>query len=249
MKTISNKQFFDITSEFYDEMINFNSSLQRKKNAFKKIVPDKTKTVADLGCGSGIDSIALSELGLTVAAFDISEGMIKKAKLNAKEKSQIISFNNYSIIKIPFSFNNKFDFVYSLGNTFANLNKNQLEKSIERIYDLLSKNGTFLIHIINYEKILLERNRILNITNKKGNYYIRFYDFEKNHINFNILIFNNSTLQERKLVTTRLYPHFVEDFRQILKQKKLSNFKFYGSIDKETFNSELSKDLFIYGSK
>ncbi|MCP5063327.1 MAG: class I SAM-dependent methyltransferase [Ignavibacteriae bacterium] len=249
MKAISNRQFFDVTSEFYDEMIDFNSSLQRKRIAFKKVLPTNIKTVADLGCGSGIDSITLSELGFRVTAFDISKGMIEKAKLNANANKQTISFNNYSADKRPSSFNNKFDFICSLGNTFANLNKKQLKKSIERIYDLLSKNGIFLIHIINYEKILLERNRILNITNKKGNYYIRFYDFEKNHINFNILRFNYSTLQERKLVATRLYPHLVKDFRKILKQKKFNNLKFYGSIDKENFDSELSQDLFIYGSK
>ncbi|MEE9430876.1 MAG: class I SAM-dependent methyltransferase [Melioribacteraceae bacterium] len=249
MKTISNKIFFDITSEFYDEMINFDLSLQRKKGAFNKIVPSKTKYVADLGCGSGIDSIALSELGYNVTAFDISEGMIEKAKKNAEEKKQIIKFNKYSIDKIPSSFNNQFDFVCSLGNTFANLNKTELKKSIERIIDLLNENGSFLIHIINYKKILLEKNRILNITNKKENYYVRFYDFEKNHINFNILNFNKDNPNTNNLITTKLYPHTCRDFEHTLKQKGFGNFKFYSSMNKKPFDSELSKDMFIYGRK
>ena len=54
-------------------MINFENSLKNKTDSLKKLIQLNYKYALDLGCGSGTDSIALSELGLSVVAVDQSQ--------------------------------------------------------------------------------------------------------------------------------------------------------------------------------
>ena len=121
MDTLSNKEFFNDVSEFYDEMINFEQALERKTNNLKEFLSSNFKTAADIGCGSGIDSIALASLGMDVSGFDSSKMMVKKAEENSKRVNKKIKFYNYTAQNIPDSFNSKFDFICSLGNTVANI--------------------------------------------------------------------------------------------------------------------------------
>ncbi|NJO89313.1 MAG: hypothetical protein HC831_10405, partial [Chloroflexia bacterium] len=67
---LSNEKFFDAVSESYDSMISFSDSVEKKINMLKEFINAGMQSAADLGCGTGVDSIALSELGLKVTAFD-----------------------------------------------------------------------------------------------------------------------------------------------------------------------------------
>ncbi len=146
----------------------------------------------------GVDSISLSQLGLNVTSFDPSLEMINTARTNSEKHNCKIDFHNFSANEIPKTFYNKFDLVVSLGNTFANIPFTKIEKSVAKLFKLLKKDGRVLIQILNYEKILREKERIVNITKKDDEYFIRFYDFGKKDLTFNILKFNaDQTSQER----------------------------------------------------
>ncbi|MDA3860714.1 MAG: class I SAM-dependent methyltransferase [Melioribacteraceae bacterium] len=210
MDTISNKDFYNDVSQYYDEMINFKQTLEGKTNNLKQFVSSNIKTAADIGCGSGIDSIALASLHLAVSAFDSSMRMIEKAEINAENENRIINFYNYSAQDIPDSFNSKFDFVCSLGNTVANIPPKDISATIKRFTELLESSGKLLFHILNYEKIIRVNERIVNINKGEKDYIIRFYDFEKDFINFNILKFDSENPKQKNLISTKVYPHSLE---------------------------------------
>ena len=63
-KILSNIDFYNNIAAEYDDMISFNSAVRSKEKLLKKFIDANTKTVTDIGCGSGVDSIALSLLGL-----------------------------------------------------------------------------------------------------------------------------------------------------------------------------------------
>ncbi len=44
----------------YDEMISFEKAVENKKKLLKNFIKPEMKYAADLGCGSGVDSIALA---------------------------------------------------------------------------------------------------------------------------------------------------------------------------------------------
>lgn len=249
MITMSNQDFFNDVSEYYDEMINYKQTLERKAKALKKFITSDIKYAADIGCGSGIDSIALSLLGLNVSGFDTSTKMIEKAQNNAEKGNKIISFYNYSAQYIPDSFNTEFDFVCSLGNTIANIPPQDINDSIKRFSEILKNKAKLLFHILNYEKVIRLNERIVNISKGKQKYIIRFYDFEKDFINFNILKFDAENNIQRELISTKVYPHSLELFLDLLNQNNFGNVEVYQDLNKTDFNSETSNDIYFFAER
>ncbi len=82
-------------------MISFEKAVEIKKKLLKNFVTDEMKSAADIGCGSGVDSISLSSLGLKVTAFDPSSEMLKVAEANAERMKAKVEFHNYSADNIP----------------------------------------------------------------------------------------------------------------------------------------------------
>lgn len=249
MDRLSNRDFFNDVSQYYDEMINFKETLERKTNNLKGFLSPDVKTAADIGCGSGIDSIALARLGLEVCGFDSSNSMIEKAKENSQSVNEIAEFQNFTAQEIPDFFNEKFDFVCSIGNTVANIPPNDIGDSIKKFSEILKLKGQVLFHILNYEKIIRVNERIVNINKGKKDTIVRFYDFEKDYINFNILKFDTENPKQRSLISTKVYPHTSELFMNLLEQNNFKNAEVFQDLKKTPFNSETSNDIYFFAEK
>jgi ubiquinone/menaquinone biosynthesis C-methylase UbiE len=247
--TITNKDFFNQLAPEYDQMISFEKSIENKKKILAKFINPEMKIAADLGCGTGVDSIALSSLGLKIDAFDPSSEMIKLAKENAVREGFKVDYNNYPIDSIPEKFKDKFHFTISLGNTFANIEKKKFSISIEKCFNILKKGGTLLMQILNYEKVLLDKQRIVNITEWHRKYFIRFYDFINDEIIFNILTFGKEKPFEHKIISTKLFPYNQNDFKNELENSGFTSIEFFSDFNLSTFNTKQSKDLIIKAVK
>jgi ubiquinone/menaquinone biosynthesis C-methylase UbiE len=246
---LDNKEFFNQLADYYDLMISFTEAVERKKKVLEKIITPGNKFAADLGCGTGTDSIALAKLGVKVSAFDPSLEMLNCARKNANTANKIISFYNHTISKIPADFNSKFDRVISFGNTFANINYEDLAVSLKRCFELLRKGGTLFIQVLNYHKILSEKERIVNITGTGANLFVRFYDFKEGHLVFNLLKVNKSKLSDYSLISTEIFPHLKDDFEASLAGMDFNSIEFYGDLQLNPFGRETSKDLILRAVK
>ncbi|HEX2960170.1 MAG TPA: methyltransferase domain-containing protein [Ignavibacteriales bacterium] len=244
-----NETFFDNISSFYDGMISFKTALERRKSVLSKLLNDSMHTAADLGAGSGLDSVSIALSGLGVTAFDQSEGMLDKARSNASDFGLDVQFVKSNIDKINKKFYNRFDVAFSLGNTLANLSPEKLPEALRKIRLILNEKGTAVLQVLNYSQILKENNRIINITEMNGEVYVRFYDFLPESLNFNILKFNKDKPSESSLYTTSLYPHTKEVFQKLLKEAGFRKIKFYGSLGLQKFEKYTSKDLVITAVK
>ena len=245
----SNKFFFDNISDFYDKMTGYENSLKSRREIYKEFISEGMKTAADLGCGTGLDSIALSLSGLKVTGFDISAGMLEKAKEKSAGLQLDIEFYNYSLDTIPEAFSNMYSFAVSMGNTLANLNRKGIEQALKNCYRMLQPGGKFLLQILNYEKILKKKERIVNITQKEGKYYVRFYDFYEDELDFNILSFDENELKNKQLNTTKLYPYNSEYLNRQLAETGFTGIELFGTLSKADFDPENSKDLIISARK
>ncbi|MFA5803122.1 MAG: class I SAM-dependent methyltransferase [Melioribacteraceae bacterium] len=243
-KIISATKFYDSISDVYDKMIDFEKNLDLRFNAYKELFP-LTGTVADIGCGIGLDSIALAMNGHKVTAFDISPNMIEELKRNTDKYQVTIESHIGSFASLSPKFDSKFNNVVSVGNTIAHLNQKELNSAIRRIYKLLQPGGKIFLHILNYKLIKKQNKRINNIANRDGKIIIRFYDFRKDDLDFNILSFPQNSPKEFKLVTTKHYPHTKDEIGDYLNVAGFTKVKFTKNFSGERFNASNSKDLFV----
>lgn len=246
---MENYKFFNYTSEFYDEMINPEAVIKNKTEFYKKIITTDIKTAADIGCGTGNDSIALALNGLNVIGFDPASEMIIKAKANAEKYDLKILFSVNPVEKIPAKFFGKFDLLVSMGNSMANVSPDNIEKAITNIYNLLKSGGIFLMQILSYRAIIKYNRRLINITRSENNFYIRFYDILENSLNFNILSFNSDKLSSGKIITTVLYPYSQKFLSKAIRDAGFKKIHYYSDMDFNKYNERKSKDLIIKAIK
>jgi len=246
---MKNSDFYNELSENYDDMLGFDKALLKRKDVLSKFIINDFKNAIDIGCGTGLDSISLALNGLNITAFDTSELMISKARQNAKDRDLNIRF-----ISSPFNKKNvlqvsKADIIVSLGNAFANIKENDLNKIIELSYSQLNEGGSFLFQVLNYDLIRKENKRIVNITGRNNKMYVRFYDIEKNLLRFNILIIDSTKTSNFSLISTELYEYNKDWFSNALKKSGFRKIKYMGDFAGSPFSKNKSKDLIILAVK
>lgn len=238
-----NEKFFDIVSSFYDKMINPLSSIQKKDAFFKSLLNNKLQIAADLGCGSGNDSIALAKNGLKVYAFDPSKEMIEIAKINTQSFKNIKFIRSY-IHKIPQQFNKSFHLTVSLGNTLSNISPHLLKASLQRVYDIMSDNSLFVFQILNYTFFKKHNKKIINISSDNNQYYIRYNEYpDDNRIIFNILQFEKNNPGSHSLISTTLFHYDTNNLKKYLRQLGFRHIKFYSDFSFNKYLKDISSEL------
>ena len=147
------KKAFDKSAEHYEKFYAESVLNKRMRNIvweyLRKIVKPGDK-VLDLGCGVGIDSIFMAQLGANVTAVDISEKMvektvekIKKFKLEDKVKAFVAGTGDID----KFKGKEKFNLVLS---NFGPLNMEpELNKIAKTLYEIIDEGGILLANVIN----------------------------------------------------------------------------------------------------
>ncbi|WP_052598073.1 bifunctional 2-polyprenyl-6-hydroxyphenol methylase/3-demethylubiquinol 3-O-methyltransferase UbiG [Aureispira sp. CCB-QB1] len=101
---------------------------------------NKSDTVLDFGCGSGLISIELAKAAQDIVAIDTSEKMIKIAQDKSNNIPQKISFLYTDLFDQRFK-NNSFDIILAF-NVLHYVP--DTKKTLKKIYTLLKPNGIFI---------------------------------------------------------------------------------------------------------
>lgn len=237
---MENYNFFDHLSSDYDEMISLKNSIVNKKKFLIKYLDEDYETALDLGCGTGADSIALSQLGLKVTAVDQSEKMIEKAKKNAVSNNANINFVKSNIVEYS---NNKqkFDLIVSLGNTLANITKQELHILFNKLSDYLKSDGKIIIQLINFFKLPSSGKFLLNKYSDESIEIIREYDIHNDYIDF-IITREYKTNKSSDRIITKIYPHSEQMIRDLANENKIQ-ITFFGNLAKDVYIKEKSENL------
>lgn len=241
----------DIASE-YDQMFEFQSDLA---TAEKLVAGLKErfdfKNVLDIGCGTGSLTLALARAGAKCVGMDLSSGMVEKARKNTAEYAGQIELINCGIGDMRKHTSDKFDLIICIGNTIPHLlDTKDLDKMFADCSQLLNPGGHLAVNLLNYDRVLNAKDRIVGITRSKSTEFIRFYDFESPFVDFNLLEVDWSAAPPvHKLVTTRLYPYRLRELESALTKanfKKLTSFE--GMAFKE-YSIENSKSIMLIAAK
>ncbi len=105
----------------------------------------KNEKALDIGCGTGIQSQRLANLGYLVTGIDISEGLIAKAKEKFQANNLLgHTFLIYNAETLPFP-DNSFDVVNCCGPTLPFIEN--WESTLKEVSRCLKPNGLFLLEV------------------------------------------------------------------------------------------------------
>lgn len=106
-----------------------------------KMQLDKTKSVLEIGVGTGRLAVKVAPICGFFTGIDISEKTVEKAKENlAKIQHKNLLYGDF----LTFDFKEKFDVVYS-SLTFMHIKEKQ--KAFDKIFSLLKDKGFFILSI------------------------------------------------------------------------------------------------------
>jgi SAM-dependent methyltransferase len=78
----------------------------------KEFDGDKTKSILDIGCGTGRHAIELTRRGYSITGIDLSASQLEKARQKAKEAGVQVKWLQLNACSLPFK--NEFDFAIML---------------------------------------------------------------------------------------------------------------------------------------
>jgi glycine/sarcosine N-methyltransferase len=249
MKNQQVRRFYDTIANDYDRMISFEKRLDIEEPKFRKLVEKYSITSAlDAGAGSGFHSVLLARCGVQVTAVDISGEMLRKLEQNAKDQNLIIKTVKSDFIKLPLP-TPSFDAVICLGNSLVHIPTiAHLKKAITNFAKLLNPGGIMILQILNYDRVMKQKERLQSIKKSGDNLYIRYYEFHKKHILFNLLTINAETLRH-ELHSVLIKPIMSSEIKNIIKNSGFVKIQSYGDLALNPFLKGVSHDLVITANK
>ena len=244
--------FYDCLAPSYDLMTGFEKRFVAEKPFFKLLVErNNIRTALDAGCGSGFHSILLAQLGVDVTAIDLSPTMLEKVEAHATRYKTKIETVQSSFADVSRKVGKTFDAIFCMGNSLAHLRTpNELAEALHNFHLSLSVGGILFLQILNYERILRSKDKILSVKEEGGTTFVRFYNYHESSIEFNILeLRNENGTIVHSIQSIELYPLQSSELLAALKQQDFTDIQRYGSIALEEFDPNVSRDLVVLVKK
>lgn len=230
--------FYSQIAKYYDALF----PLTDLKKALLTNWSNDLVTLLDVGSGSGLQAQFLSSLGKQVLAIDINQEMITKAK---EKNIDVLTMDMLDIHKL----NRTFDGIYCLGNTLVHLDGTiYIEGFLKGCFEKLNPNGTLLIQIINYDKVINQQLTSLPtiVVNKPKIEFRRNYIFKKERIDFHSILYHQKKRYENHQL---LYPLKHTTLLRLLKKTGFDIINTFGSFRLDVFNKDESESLIIIARK
>lgn len=243
---IEEERFAGFMGRHYDLMVNWEKRFNFEfPTLFKELKKEKVKSILDLGSWTGEYAINLARKGgFKVLGLDHNQTMIKMSKDKLEHLSgdlkKIISFSLLDNIH-GFKISEKFDALISMGNALSYI-PFSLSELFSEATKVLRENGIIVLQLLNYEKILKEKNRFLsfviqktNLAYEKEHLFVEFIDIKsKNTLLHHVIIFDSDgTNWIYKGVTTVPIKYITkEEIKKMLKKSGFGRIRFAGSRGK-----------------
>lgn len=166
---IEKERYAGFIAGHYDLMVNWTKRLAEEFpvlfNLFKR---EKAKSILDIGVWTGEYTVNLARKGIKILGLDNHEIMIqmsndKKKKLPEKFRKNVnFMLTDYTDFSTKLS--EKYDAAICMGNSLpyipvsVDILFNQISKSLRE------KNGVVILQVLNFEKILKSKNRLISFT-------------------------------------------------------------------------------------
>ncbi len=229
---------------FYKELSRVYDIVFKKDEAtvsFLKKGLNSNSDILDLACGTGTYSVELAKDGHNVTGIDLDADMLELAKTKAGDDSA--EFYCEDMTKFgQITKGMLFDRIFCIGNSLVHLNnRNEVESFIKEIYHSLKKDGSVIIQIINYDRIIDNDIKSLPTIDRssEGVKFIRNYNMgkEKAALDFQTELIIISDEQERSYTNSvPLLALRSTELVEMLKKAGFSKVELYGGFNEAEFD-------------
>ncbi|MBN2432809.1 MAG: class I SAM-dependent methyltransferase [Acidobacteria bacterium] len=246
-------EFYNRIAADYDRMTRFEDKLAVRQSVLRGILERyPAQSVLDIACGTGINAIALARLGIAVTASDIATEMLDQARENARRFQAPVDWIGADMLLLAETVAGRsFEMVLCLGNSIPHLaGPEELRRLCEHMHGLLSPGGVFIVQLLNYDRVLAEGERIVNITRHEDETYIRFYDFLDPHLRFNLLkVAWDGDAVRWQMESTRLYPFRAVEVEVAARKAGFSDRQLFGRLDFSVYESSTAGNIVLVARK
>ena len=227
--------FYSRISDYYNDIFPLNNA--QVTFVMSYLYEDvKSQNLLDIGCGTGLLSIGLSDYFDSISAIDTNEKMLEIARQSAGSKS--INFDRISMLDIDTRFEEmSFDTALCFGNTIVHLqNMEEIEQFFKKVRFVLKKGGMFLFQLINYNFVLDSILKGLpTIENEKIKFERNYSVDENGMIDFSTTLTIKET-GEKLNNSVKLFPARRNQITNILHSAGFKHVKSYSSFAKHEYN-------------
>jgi 2-polyprenyl-3-methyl-5-hydroxy-6-metoxy-1,4-benzoquinol methylase len=251
-EALSVEEFYDALAADYDTMTGFEKRFVQEKPFFRLLVERYSiRTALDAGSGTGFHSLLLAQQGVGVTAVDLSGDMLEGVKSHAERMNLHITTVRSNFQDLEKVLKSTFDAVFCMGNSLAHLlAEEDLRTTLRNFSSLVKPQGILFIQNLNYDRILVQRERIQSVKEAGNKTFVRFYDFGENRLSFNILTIERGkegVRQSMRSVQLRLL--LSNELVRLLLEYGFSEISLYGGISMDQFDAASSKDLVVLAKK
>ena len=152
------ESFYDEIAPFYHLIYgDWNSGIERQATALDSIIREfwgtEVKTIVDVACGIGTQTIGLARLGYELTASDLSSSAIERATREAEARGLVVGFSVADMREASAHHQKQFDLVIACDNSVPHLlTDEELLKCFQEFYKCARPGGGCLISVRDYEK-------------------------------------------------------------------------------------------------
>ncbi len=172
-------EFYQQISKYYDEIFPTGDEQVRFLNEIAGTPP---KSVLDIACGTGGYSLELCKQGYDVTAVDLDGRMLEQLEEKARQSGLQVNYLQANMLELGEKLSERYDMAFCIGNSIVHLeNMLQIKEFLSDIKKILDNDGSLVLQIINFDRILLRDIKSLpTIENKDtGLTFERNYDYDK----------------------------------------------------------------------
>jgi SAM-dependent methyltransferase len=150
--------FYDRLAPFYDLIFpDWDASIERQAGQLAGIIGERwgtgVRTVLDVACGIGTQSIGLARKGFAVTASDRSAGAVERAKVEAKRRGVGIDLSVCDMRAAHDHHGRQFDVVIACDNSIPHLlDDDEILLALRQLHDCTGPGGGYLLTVRDYDR-------------------------------------------------------------------------------------------------
>lgn len=221
--------FYKILTPYYDQIFPANKNTQQ----FISANFQKGGKILDVGAGTGNMALALANEGFIVTATEPEERMAEEIRKKALARNISLNVETKTMQQLA-QFADTYDGIYCIGNTLAHLRDlEEIDQFLQLSYSKLNENGVFILQIVNFQRVLVNRELSFPVIKNENFEFQRHYELADRNVLFTTALITEG---KTKSNTISLYPATANQLLPLLQSCGFKEISTYGNFSNSPYS-------------